>query len=161
MGNAAASAQEGCQKNALTPIPSDPLSLLYVFSDATELDSLLCHATALQDLSLETSGVYDSTLIRTIPTPPAATVVLASLKCKEVEQHSIDDMLAAFSAVDIKHLISLDLRSMRTSKLLLVANSQTLQKLHYCCMAGAPAAYSLSLLSALLTDEIRCRRAAG
>ncbi|KAJ7257752.1 hypothetical protein C8J57DRAFT_1721078 [Mycena rebaudengoi] len=44
-------------------------------------------------------------------------------------------MLAVFSAVDIKHLISLDLRSMRTSKLLLVANSQTLQKFHYCCMA--------------------------
>ncbi|KAJ7289557.1 hypothetical protein C8J57DRAFT_1493988 [Mycena rebaudengoi] len=66
-----------------------------------KLDSLLSDATALQYI----------------------TCVLASLKVKEVDERNIDAMLAAFNAVDVKHLLSLDVQNMSSMITLLAANT--------------------------------------
>jgi hypothetical protein len=108
----------------------------YTFSDATELDSLLSHATALRTLSLERIRFRDDSVRRTIPAPHEATVVLASLSVREIGAHSIDAMLAAFSAVDIRHLQSLNMESMASMIPILTANAQTIQKVRYRFSSG-------------------------
>ncbi|KAJ7270515.1 hypothetical protein C8J57DRAFT_1321955 [Mycena rebaudengoi] len=108
----------------------------YTFSDATELDSLLSHATALRTLSLERIRFRDDSVRRTSPAPHKATVMLASLSVREIGAHSIDAMLAAFSAVDIRHLQSLNMESMASMIPILTANAQTIQKVRYRFSSG-------------------------
>jgi hypothetical protein len=88
-----------------------------------KLDSLLSDATALQYMCLEGIRFDNRTLADTNTTTPAARVVLASLKVKEVDERNIDAMLAAFNAVDVKHLLSLDVQNMSSMITLLAANT--------------------------------------
>ncbi|KAJ7270493.1 hypothetical protein C8J57DRAFT_1716544 [Mycena rebaudengoi] len=108
----------------------------YAFSDATELDSFLSHATALLDLSLKDIQFDNSSWRRSRTSPRDATVVLTSLQVREIDPQSIYDMLAAFSAVDIRHLRSLNVESMASMIPLLAANAQTIQKVRYSFSAG-------------------------
>ncbi|KAJ7289529.1 hypothetical protein C8J57DRAFT_1493961 [Mycena rebaudengoi] len=103
----------------------------YSFSNAAALDSLLGHATALQDLSLKEIRFRDSSSDRISSALREATVVLASLTLQDVEQSDIDEMLITFSAVDIKHLRSLDIMGSPPASSLLVANAQTIHIVWY------------------------------
>ncbi|KAJ7266169.1 hypothetical protein C8J57DRAFT_1329459 [Mycena rebaudengoi] len=108
----------------------------FTFPHAAALDSLLSHATSLQDLSLEDISFHDHSVGRPSPAPCTAAVVLASLKLKYIGKRSIDAVLATFSAVDIRHLRDLYVERTPSAMPLLAANTQTIQKVQYCFSDG-------------------------
>ncbi|KAJ7275642.1 hypothetical protein C8J57DRAFT_224948 [Mycena rebaudengoi] len=108
----------------------------YTFSDAIELDSLLSHATALRTLSLGRIEFRDDSVRRTSPAPQEAAVVLASLRVRGISERAIYAMLAAFSAVDMRHLLSLSVESMAAMIPIVEANAQTIQKVRYLYSSG-------------------------
>ncbi|KAJ7234440.1 hypothetical protein C8J57DRAFT_1479947 [Mycena rebaudengoi] len=110
----------------------------YTFSDATKLDSLLSHATALRTLSLKHIRFRHNSVRRTSSAHHEATVVLASLSVRNIDEGDIHAMLAAFSAVDMRHLLSLNVESMASMIPLLAANAQTVQKVRYCFSSATP-----------------------
>jgi hypothetical protein len=115
------------------------LSLL-VFADTAALDSLLSHARALQALSLEDICFDHYPVGRTGPASRGVAVALASLRLRQVGKREIDAMLAYFSAVDIRHLMSLEVHSMLSAGLLLAANAHTIQRVRYHFICGSHSA---------------------
>jgi hypothetical protein len=115
----------------------------FSFPHAAALDSLLSHATSLQDLSLEDISFHDHSVGRPSPAPRTAAVVLASLKLKYIGKRSIDAVLATFSAVDIRHLRDLYVERTPSAISLLAANTQTIQKVQYCFSDGACGGFSV------------------
>ncbi|KAJ7232377.1 hypothetical protein C8J57DRAFT_1729871 [Mycena rebaudengoi] len=103
----------------------------FTFPDAAALDSLLSHARALQVLSLEFISFDQRTVEPVSPAPREATVVLASLRLQGVNTLHVDAIIAAFRAVDIKHLRSLDIQSMSSARPLLLANAHTIERVRY------------------------------
>ncbi|KAJ7277693.1 hypothetical protein C8J57DRAFT_1465652 [Mycena rebaudengoi] len=101
------------------------------FADASALDSLLSHARALQVLSLRSIFFHHHPVDRTGPSSRGVAVALASLQLRSVHKHEVDAMLAAFSAVDIRHLLSLEVRSMSSAGSLLAANAHTIQRVQF------------------------------
>jgi hypothetical protein len=77
----------------------------YTFSDATELDSLLSHATALRILSLKDIRFRDNSVRRTGPASHKPTVMLTSLSVRHIDESSVDAMwlLSAPSRCGIYH----------------------------------------------------------
>ncbi|KAJ7210259.1 hypothetical protein C8J57DRAFT_1540064 [Mycena rebaudengoi] len=100
------------------------------FHDPAELDSLLSHATSLEDLSLDYIAFRNNSVHLLAP-PAAAAVVLVALKVEDMDVVSVDAMLATFRAVDIKHLRYLGVKRAYLPESLLLANTQTLEKIRY------------------------------
>ncbi|KAJ7261455.1 hypothetical protein C8J57DRAFT_1634410 [Mycena rebaudengoi] len=101
------------------------------FTNAAALDSLLRHARALQDLSLEDICFGHHPVDHTGPASRGVAVALASLRLHLVRKREVDAMLAAFSAVDIRHLLSLEIQTMSSPGSLLAANAHTIQRVRY------------------------------
>ncbi|KAJ7279738.1 hypothetical protein C8J57DRAFT_1502378 [Mycena rebaudengoi] len=100
------------------------------FHDPAELDSLLSHATSLEDLSLD-HITFRNNSVHLLAPSAAAAVVLVALKVEDMDVVSVDAMLATFRAVDIKHLRYLDVKRAYLPESLLLANTQTLEKIRY------------------------------
>jgi hypothetical protein len=107
------------------------------FTNAAALDSLLRHARALQDLSLEDICFGHHPVDHTGPASRGVAVALASLRLHLVRKREVDAMLAAFSAVDIRHLLSLEIQTMSSPGSLLAANAHTIQRVGYHYIHGA------------------------
>ncbi|KAJ7278375.1 hypothetical protein C8J57DRAFT_163482 [Mycena rebaudengoi] len=103
----------------------------FLFPDAAALDSLLSHARALQVLSLRRIFFRHYSVDRTGPSSRGVAVSLASLQLRDVNKQEVNAMLAAFSAVDIRHLLSLEVSSMPSAGSLLAANAHTIQRMQY------------------------------
>ncbi|KAJ7251611.1 hypothetical protein C8J57DRAFT_1238436 [Mycena rebaudengoi] len=100
------------------------------FHDPAQLDSLLSHVTSLEDLSLDHIAFRNNSVHLLAP-PAAAAVVLVALKVEDMDVVSVDAMLATFRAVDIKHLRYLGVKRAYLPESLLLANTQTLEKIRY------------------------------
>ncbi|KAJ7266839.1 hypothetical protein C8J57DRAFT_378068 [Mycena rebaudengoi] len=95
------------------------------FTNVSEFESLLSHATSLKALTLGRIA-FENPFIRRVNSCHEVHVVLESLEL-ELEMDVVDAMVSSFSTVDINHLQSLNVTSTHMIPLL-KANAQTIQK---------------------------------